>query len=77
MLKTTCLRCGKPFKECVCHSPDNWETTTSPWPPWETVTGDTGQAGFVVDDELKELVKALRNRCDTVLILIEHYGTED
>ena len=30
----------------------------------------------MIDDELAEIIKAIRNRCDVVLTLIEHYGTE-
>ena len=66
MIKTTCLGCGKSFQECVCNA-----TLTD----WETYTGDPG-VGFVVDDRLIDLVKSIRNRCDVVLTLVEHYGTE-
>ena len=66
MIKTTCLGCGKSFQECVCNiTLDHWES----------ITGDT-EVGFVIDDRLIDLVKSIRNRCDVVLTLVEHYGTE-
>ena len=66
MIRTTCLGCGKEAKNCAC------STTLD---HWESITGDTG-VGFMVDDELGERVKSLRNMCNTVLTLMEHYGTE-
>ena len=80
MIRTTCLGCGKSFKECVCNTTlPPWEGTTGDF--WHTpplsypITGDTG-VEFMIDDELAEIIKAIRNRCDVVLTLIEHYGTE-
>ena len=84
MIRTTCLRCGKSFKDCDCSSylgknilnhPYEAMIVGTPTVYETTVTGDTG-VGFVIDDELTELIKAVRNRCDVVLTLIEHYGTE-
>ena len=78
MIRTTCLGCGKPFGDCVCNTTlDPWKGVTGDfWPTTSyPITGDTG-VGFVIDDELAEIIKAIRNRCDVVLTLIEHYGTE-
>ena len=66
MIRTTCLGCGKETKNCAC------STTLD---HWESITGDT-EVEFMIDDELTEIIKAIRNRCDVVLTLIEHYGTE-
>ena len=66
MIRTTCLGCGKEIRDCACS-----DTRV----PWVTVTGDLG-VGFVIDDRLIDLVKSIRNRCDVVLTLVEHYGTE-
>lgn len=75
MIKTTCLGCGQNIKDCVCHSPDKWNTTTLP--PWETGTGDTtfpttGEPCFEYDEELAETIKQIKNRCDAVLWLLEN-----
>ena len=81
MIKTTCLGCGKPFRDCVCNTTlDPWKGVTGdtvfPDSPYSyPITGDT-EVGFVIDDRLIDLVKSIRNRCDVVLTLVEHYGTE-
>ena len=84
MIRTTCLGCGKSFEDCDCSSylgknilnhPYEAMTVGTPTVYETTVTGDTG-VGFVIDDRLIDLVKSIRNRCDVVLTLVEHYGTE-
>lgn len=58
-MKTQCLGCGKTYEKCECN------TTL---PPWEAITGDTGEE----IDDFHETVKAMRNRCDVLLELNEH-----
>jgi hypothetical protein len=84
MIKTTCLGCGKPVEQCVCHSPDNWQTITGeschigntyPYscktttlPYNESITGDIEES----DAELIEQLNSMRNRIDAVLWLLEN-----
>ena len=40
------------------------------------ITGDPVESGFVMDDALYELVKAIRNRCDAIVRLYELGDTD-
>jgi hypothetical protein len=51
----------------------NWKTSTS-YP--EAMVGDTTINGMDTD-ELAEIIKSIRNRCDVVLTLLEHCGTDN
>jgi len=64
MIKTTCLGCLRDATECICHSPDKWGTATLD--PWQTTTIEGNDA------ELIEQLKAIRNRIDAVMWLLEN-----
>ena len=65
MIRTTCLGCGKSFRDCVCNT-----TLTD----WETYTGTPPKSPM--DTDLVERVKSMRNRYAGILLLCQAYGKD-
>lgn len=76
-----CGGCGKSFKDCVCSNLNHtdWQDV-SPWRIWRTRTDSSTSTSYPeaicgdmgIEDELIEQLKAIRNRCDAVMWLLEN-----